>query len=102
MGGELMSPRIGVSERPPVSAIPSEPWRSRVGDPSVAEDYTVGAAQARVYADGRGGDDNCLIDIHGSTCRPRAALGTSLSPVARVRVETGQLALVAALIAADG
>lgn len=74
MGGELMSPRIGVSERPPLSAITLGALADLgwVVDMSVAEDYAVGAAKARVYADGKDGDDNCLIDIHGSTPTPAA------------------------------
>lgn len=72
MGGELMSPWIGVAERPPVSAITLGALADLgwVVDMSVAEDYTVGAAKARVYADGEDLDDNCLIDIHGSTPTP--------------------------------
>lgn len=74
LGGELMSPRIGVSERPPLSAITLGALADLgwVVDMSVAEDYTVGAAHARVYADGADVDDNCLIDIHGSTPTPAA------------------------------
>jgi len=72
MGGELMSARIGVVERPPVSAITLGALADLgwVVDMSVAEDYRVGAAMPKVYADGEYGDDNCLIDIHGSTPTP--------------------------------
>ena len=69
MGGELMSPHIGFTERPPVSAITLGALADLgwVVDMSIAEDYAVGTAKAGVYADGK---DNCLIEIYGSPPMP--------------------------------